>query len=97
MSPRQTLIDSVRAYLARRRDALNEDVRHYPTPIARCDVQLTALLDARTEVLDLLRQDADAMLAGFAAAADRFEDAEAARLAAAVTSAQPASLSPRTT
>jgi len=91
------LADAVRDYLARRRDALNEEVRHYPTPIAHCDVQLTALLDARAEVLGLLRDKTDRMLAGFAAAADRFEDAEAARLAAAITSAPRASPSPRTT
>ena len=97
MTARAEISDAVRAYLARRRDALNDEVRHYPTPIARCDVQLTALLDARTEVLDLLRQESDAMLAGFAAAVDRFEDAEAARLAAAITSAAPASPSRHTT
>ena len=97
MSARHDLTDEVRAYLARRRDALNEEVRHYPTPIARCDVQLTALLDARAEVYGLLRQDEDDLLAGFAAAADRFEDTEAARLAAAITSAAPAFPSRRTT
>ena len=97
MSAASGLADRVRAYLARRRDALNEEVRHYPSPIARCDVQLTALLESRAEVLDLLRRDADAMLAGFAAAADRFEDAEASRLAAQVTSPARGSPSPRTT
>ena len=96
MSARADLADAVRTYLARRRDSLNEEVRHYPTPIARCDVQLTALLDARAEVIRLLREDADTMLAAFAAAADRFEDVEAAQLAARVTSAPPASRSPRT-
>jgi hypothetical protein len=91
------LAADVRAYLARRRDALNDEVRHYPTPIARCDVQLTALLDLRAEVLGLMREDARGMLAKFAAAADRLDDAEAARLAAAITSAPPAFPSPRTT
>jgi hypothetical protein len=78
------LADAVRAYLVRRRDALNEEVRRYPTPIARCDVQLPALLDARAEVLGLLRQDDAALPAAFAAAADRFEDAEAQQLKAAL-------------
>ena len=27
---------------------LSEEIRHYPTPIARCDEQLTALIDERT-------------------------------------------------
>lgn len=97
MSQAIDIAGAVRAYLARRRDALNDEVRHYPSPIARCDVQLTALLDARAEVLGLLREHPDAMVAGFAAAADRFEDPEAERLAAAITSARPASPSPRTT
>ena len=78
------LAEAVRAYLARRRDAMNEEVRRYPTPIARCDVQLPALLDARAEVLGLLRQDDAALLAAFAAAADRFEDVEAQQLKAAL-------------
>ncbi len=33
--------------LARRIDELSEEIRNYPTPIARCDEQLTALLDER--------------------------------------------------
>ena len=83
---------AIRDYLARRRDALNAEVNGYPTPIARCDVQLTALLEARAEVLALLRVDDDALVAGFAAVADRFEDPEAARLTSV---ARRESLSPR--
>ena len=30
---------------------LSAEIRNYPTPIARCDVQLTALLEARTALL----------------------------------------------
>lgn len=33
---------------------LREEVRHYPTPIARCDVQLTKLLEHRGGVLGAL-------------------------------------------
>ena len=76
--------DAIRAYLARRRDALNEEVSRYPTPIARCDVQLTALLEARTDVLLLLRADDGALVTGFAALAKRLDDPEALALAAAV-------------
>jgi hypothetical protein len=64
----------IRAYLERRRDALNDAVRRYPTPIARCDVQLTAILDTRAEVLRLLREDERALPAAFAAVASRFVD-----------------------
>jgi chorismate mutase len=38
--------------------ALSEEIRRYPTPIARCDGQLTALLEQRSEVLERLRQAA---------------------------------------
>ena len=71
---------AIRDYLARRRDALNAEVNGYPTPIARCDVQLTALLEARAEVLGLLRADDDALVSAFAAVAERYDDAEARRL-----------------
>ena len=29
---------------------LSEEIRHYPTPIARCDEQLTELLDRRARL-----------------------------------------------
>jgi len=74
----------IRDYLARRREALNDEVNGYPTPIARCDVQLTALLEARAEVLALLRADDDALVGAFAAVAERYDDAEARRLMSVV-------------
>ena len=36
---------------------LNAEIRHYPTPIARCDEQLTALLEERSRLLNLLNKD----------------------------------------
>jgi ribosomal 50S subunit-associated protein YjgA (DUF615 family) len=39
---------AVRTYLERQVQLLNEEVRHYPGPIARCDDQLTGLLEQRT-------------------------------------------------
>ena len=74
--------EAIRAYLARRRDALNEEVNGYPTPIARCDVQLTALLESRAEVLGLLREPDDMLVSRFAQVAQRFDDAEALALSA---------------
>lgn len=35
---------------------LSEEVRHYPTPIARCDEQLADLLERRATVLAALRE-----------------------------------------
>ena len=45
------------AGLARRIEELSREIRHYPGPIARCDEQLTALLEERsflTQKLDTL-------------------------------------------
>ena len=41
--------------LQRRLAELSEEIRHYPTPIARCDEQLTALLEQRAALLEELR------------------------------------------
>ena len=39
--------------------ALSDEIRHYPTPIARCDEQLLDLLERRSRVVAELR-DLDA-------------------------------------
>ena len=54
--------DAIRADLARRWRDVDQEIRHYPTPIARCDVQLTALIEARDELRDLRAIDDDARL-----------------------------------
>ena len=41
--------------LERRIAELSDEIRHYPTPIARCDEQLTALIEERTRLLNLLQ------------------------------------------
>lgn len=38
---------ALRAHLAARCRELDDEVAHYPTPISRCDVQLTKLLEQR--------------------------------------------------
>jgi hypothetical protein len=43
--------------LARRIEELSAEIRNYPTPIARCDEQLTALLDERSRLLRLLEEN----------------------------------------
>ena len=41
----------MRAELERRLAELNAEIRHYPTPIARCDLQLPALIEERAELM----------------------------------------------
>jgi hypothetical protein len=82
------LCGEIRADLETRSAALSEAVRRYPTPIARCDEQLTGLLEARAEVLRLLDcagaapERGLALVEAFAAAAVRWDDAAAAKLRA---------------
>jgi hypothetical protein len=76
------LCAQIRADLERRRVALSASIRSYPTPIARCDEQLAALLESRAQVLRLLACGDAELLEAFAAAAGRWDDAAAARLRA---------------
>jgi chorismate mutase len=43
-----------RAELRRRIASLSEEIRHYPTPIARCDLHLPALIEERAELMQAL-------------------------------------------
>jgi hypothetical protein len=45
-----------RQALEQRLAELSDEVRHYPTPIARCDDQLLELLERRSQVLAKLRE-----------------------------------------
>jgi hypothetical protein len=49
---------SRRQLLEQRLAELSEEVRNYPRPIARCDVQLTELLERRAGVLAQLNEAA---------------------------------------
>jgi len=42
--------------LERRIAELSEEIRNYPTPIARCDAQLAALLEERSRLLNELKK-----------------------------------------
>jgi chorismate mutase len=42
--------------LEQRLAELSDEIRHYPTPIARCDDQLLDLLERRSRVLARLRE-----------------------------------------
>jgi len=44
------------AQLRQQLDALSQEIRHYPTPIARCDEQLTQLLEERARLLAELQE-----------------------------------------
>jgi len=46
--------------LERQCTALSEEVRDYPTPIARCDEQLTRLIERRSRAFDALNRLVDA-------------------------------------
>jgi hypothetical protein len=41
-------------HLEQRIAELSEEIRHYPTPIARCDEQLSALIEERSLLLSQL-------------------------------------------
>jgi chorismate mutase len=45
-----------RLQLERKFEELCAQVREYPTPIARCDEQLSALIEERTRVLQELKK-----------------------------------------
>jgi hypothetical protein len=42
---------------------LSEEIRSYPTPIARCDEQLSALLEERARLISQLEQQSCSALA----------------------------------
>ena len=42
--------------IARRIAELSEEIRNYPTPIARCDEQLGSLIEERSRLLNDLRK-----------------------------------------
>jgi len=46
----------MRAELALRIAALSAEIRHYPTPLARCDEQLSQLIDERARLRAQLDQ-----------------------------------------
>jgi len=44
-------------HLERRLAELNEEIRHYPGPIARCDQHLPALLEERARLIAELERE----------------------------------------
>ena len=47
---------SARKDLQERYDQVCAEIRGYPTPIARCDLHLAALLDERSQLLSLVEK-----------------------------------------
>jgi hypothetical protein len=52
----ESVCRALRAYLERHAGQLSEEVRNYPRPISRCDVQLPALLEQRARALHELER-----------------------------------------
>ncbi len=46
----------MKADLERRIADLNAEIRHYPTPIARCDEQLSGLIEERARLLQQIKE-----------------------------------------
>ena len=46
----------MRVELEKRLAESSEEIRNYPTPIARCDEQLTGLLEERAKIIKSLEQ-----------------------------------------
>jgi hypothetical protein len=44
-------------YLQRRLEALNQEIRTYPGPIARCDEHLPAMLEERAKLIAQLEHE----------------------------------------
>jgi hypothetical protein len=49
----------MRSELQRRIAELSDEIRHYPTPIARCDLHLPALLEERARLIEKLNSLAE--------------------------------------
>jgi hypothetical protein len=97
----RSLCEELRDHLERRSAALSEEVRSYPTPIARCDEQLSGLLEQRASVFrqldrltaladrDLSREDCAALIREFMSSAARPDDESEARIRSRVTAELP--------
>jgi hypothetical protein len=55
-APATSLEQTIRAHLERRRLALADEIRAYPSPIAGCDQQFNWLLEQRNEIAANLRR-----------------------------------------
>jgi chromosome segregation ATPase len=93
------LWSELRRHLERRVGQLNAEISHYPTPIARCDQHLAALLEQRSALYERLqRMDElsaaihalDAFLAAPTDTADETETALRAQLRDALSRLEPA-------
>jgi chromosome segregation ATPase len=93
------LWSELRRHLERRVGQLNAEISHYPTPIARCDQHLAALLEQRSALYERLqRMDElsaaihalDAFLAAPADTADETETALRTKLMEALSRFEPA-------
>jgi chromosome segregation ATPase len=89
----------LRRHLERRIAQLNSEISHYPTPIARCDQHLAALLEQRSTLYGRLQEmdelaaairALEAFLASPADSADDLETALRTQLKDALSRLEPA-------
>ena len=59
LAPVAAVCSQLKACLERQCAALSGEVRDYPTPIARCDEQLTRLIERRSRAFDALKRLGD--------------------------------------
>jgi hypothetical protein len=50
MAPNPSPIENAKARLAERLREINDEIRAYPQPIARCDAQLGGLVEERARI-----------------------------------------------
>jgi len=55
----QVLAGEIRRLLERTRQTLDDEIRHYPTPIPRCDAQFNHLYEQRSRLARVLDTAAD--------------------------------------
>ena len=58
----------MRAELLHRIEGLSREIRNYPTPIARCDEQLSGLIEERARLLQQMKEFQEKTDGGFNAA-----------------------------
>ena len=56
VAPLETVWQTVKEHLKRKKSQISEEIFHYPPPIPACDVQFNYLLEQRARLVQTLRQ-----------------------------------------
>ncbi|HEX9275864.1 MAG TPA: hypothetical protein VGA51_05625 [Casimicrobiaceae bacterium] len=93
----RSLASEIRAFIERARQSIDDEIRHYPTPIPRCDAQFNHLYEQRARLARELTaaaesNDAPALVRAFAMSAPfgDSDDERQLRARAAAALADPA-------